>query len=696
MGKNVVAISSDFLTAFAALPRQIQGKVSDFINKFRNNPRSPGINYEKINGAVDKKICSVRIDDVYRGIVVQQEETGVYLLLWVDHHDRAYAWAQRKKCVVNPHTGNVQVFDISPGAFEGGDIHSSIFAEVSDQEFLTLGIPGDLIPLVRTIASEEILYSLRDNFPEDAYEALEWLANDFSVEEVSQLFGPDRDRTEGNDNLAIALGKAGSQKTFVVIEGEDELRRIMAEPLEKWRVFLHPTQRYIVKKDYAGPARVLGGAGTGKTVVAMHRAKHLVSQLDDWGKILFTTYTTNLAGDVRENLRKICTTQELRRIEVINLDAWVVQFMREQGFSYTIAYNEHLSDIWEQAIILAGDTSGLSAHFYAEEWLKVISAQETYTKEAYLKASRIGRGTPLNRKTRIQVWGVIEEYQSLLKDKQVRDAETAMYECRLMIEKKPGMLPYTAVIVDEAQDLSMNAFRLLRSIAGEQHKNDIFIVGDAHQRIYKNKVVLSKCGIEIRGRSSYLGINYRTTEETRKYAFGLLKGIHFDDLDNEYDSGRVCQSLTHGIKPTVRNFNTADEEIRYIIDEIKKLHSTGSDLRSICIVARTHKLLDGYISGLLSEGIRTYEIKRSKIDDRGFDGVRVATMHRVKGLEFKHVFVAAVNKRILPLHSAINTMDSTAEKESLTGEKCLLYVALTRAQKKAYITSYGQQSTLII
>ena len=177
-------------------------------------------------------------------------------------------------------------------------------------------------------------------------------------------------------------------------------------------------------------------------------------------RILFTTYTTNLAGDIRENLRKICTTEELRRIEVINLDAWVMQFMREQGFSYTIAYDDQLNELWENAIVLANDTSGLTAKFFMEEWLKVVSTQEAYTKEAYMKASRIGRGTRLDRKMRLQVWNVIEEYQTLMKEKQIRDVETAMYECRLIIEKNPDLVNYSAIIVDEAQDFSMNAFRL--------------------------------------------------------------------------------------------------------------------------------------------------------------------------------------------------------------------------------------------
>jgi superfamily I DNA/RNA helicase/mRNA-degrading endonuclease RelE of RelBE toxin-antitoxin system len=697
MDKTTVAISSEFLNSFAVLPKKIQGKVTEFMNKFRNNPRLPGINYEKIHNAQDNKIWSVRIDDTYRGIVVRQEETGVYILLWVDHHDEAYAWAQRKKCIINPTTGSVQIFDITVETPEVSDISNNIFKNISDKDLIFLGIPEEIIPLVRTIQSEKMLYSLKSSFPEDAYESLEWLANGFSVEEVAQLFNIGEEKIEHDNNLGTALDNTRSQKSFIILEGEDELRRIMAEPLEKWRVFLHPTQREIVKKNYYGPARVLGGAGTGKTVVALHRAKYLASALEGEERILFTTFTKNLAGDIKESLRKICSVEELRKIEVVNFDAWVNQFMREQGFNYRIAYDNELLNIWEQAIILAGDTSGLSAEFYLDEWLKVISPNKAYSKEAYIKVSRIGRGTGLNRRKRMQVWKVIEEYQGLIKDNRIRDVETAMYECKLLIKNHPDILKYTTIIVDEAQDFSVNAFRLLRAIAGKEHKNDMFIVGDTHQRIYKNKVVLSKCGINIRGRSRYLSINYRTTEEIRKYAFELLKGVHFDDLDTEYDNGRVCQSLTHGIAPINKNFKSAAKEMEYIINEINRLHLNGQDLRGICIVARTRRLLDGYITGLLEKGIKTYEIKRSKIDERSFDGVRVATMHRVKGLEFRHVFVVAVNNGIVPLKSStINAIDEISKIEVLTREKCLLYVALTRAQTSSYITSYGQKSELII
>ena len=508
-----VAISADFLTAFAALPRRTQGKVTEFMNKFRNNPTAPGINYEKLNGCQDKKICSVRIDDTYRGIVVRQPETGVYLLLWVDHHDEAYAWAKNKKCEVNPKTGAIQIFDVLVSAPQHKAAEEfMLFAELSDQDLLELGVPEDMISLIREITNAEDFYEKQSSFPADTFETLSWIVEGFPLDEVMEMIQQDQEKKDASDNLAEALESPATLRSFVVVEGEDELRRIMAEPLEKWRVFLHPTQRKVVNKNFSGAARVLGGAGTGKTVVAMHRAKRLASTLKEKERILFTTYTANLASDIRENLQKICTVDEIRMIDVINLDAWVSQFFREHGYEAEIVYDREMSALWEDAVAANEGAGEFPVHFYEDEYNRVVVAQEAFSLEKYVKATRTGRGTRLDRKKRIQIWSVFESYQDLMKERGVRDINTAMYECRLLISKSAAETRYKHVIVDEGQDLSANAFRLLRAIAGEEHENDIFIVGDAHQRIYKNKAALSRCGINVRGRSSILRINYRPTE----------------------------------------------------------------------------------------------------------------------------------------------------------------------------------------
>ncbi len=698
MAENVkVAISSDFLTAFARLPRSIQGKVTEFVNKFRNDPNSPGINYEKLANGADNKIYSVRIDDTYRGIVVRQKESGVYLLLWVDHHDEAYEWAARKRCDVNPKTGAIQVYDIQTVTVEQPVAAAEpIFAGVTDKQLIELGVPEAQLGYIKSFVTKESFYQAEGTIPADVYEYLSWLTEGIDIDEVLELCKEEQAAAEATaDDLAMALDMPATLKSFVVVDGEDELRRIMAEPLEKWRVFLHPTQRRIVRRNYSGAARVLGGAGTGKTVVAMHRAKQLAAGLSGQQRILFTTFTANLAADIRENLRKICSLEELRKIEVIHLDAWVNQFLKESGFSAVIGYDEVIGPLWEQAILLANNGLEFDVSFYEEEWNRVVIAQEALSLEKYIKATRNGRGTRLDRKKRMLVWKVFDNYQNLMKEKQIRDINTAMYESTKLLQSAGGRPRYAHVIVDEGQDFSDNAYRLLRALAGDEHENDLFIVGDSHQRIYRNHPTLSRCGINVRGRSSILKINYRTTEEIRRFAFALLNGISFDDLDEDVDLGDRCQSLTHGAKPVIKNFKDASGEFDFIVQEIKKLQANGIALTDICIVARTKKLVEDYIAQLTRAGIRSYAIKRNKSDDRSFEGLRVATMHRVKGLEFKYVFVAAVNNRIVPLPSAVNRTDAVSEAESITAEKCLLYVAMTRAQKGAYITSYGRPSEFI-
>ena len=696
MDKPMVAISTDFLTSFAALPRQKQGKATEFFNKFRTNPNSPGINYEKIDEGIDKNICSVRIDDAYRAIVVRCPDTNVFMLLWVDHHDEAYAWAKRKKCSINKVTGGVQVFDVQEVTVEKTVEKETIFAKYSDAQLLRMGLPEEQLPMVKSIETLDEFYAMKKSLPEDAYEGLEWLAHDFDYDEVVSTLYEKETEPVSDEDFAAALQSDSSKKSFVIVDGEEELKRIMAEPLEKWRIFLHPTQRRIVNRDYSGPARVLGGAGTGKTVVAMHRAKRLAGELDQGKKVLFTTFTRNLADDIKENLRKIASVDQMRQIEVVNLDSLVSSFLREQGYEYKVCFSDELDKVWDDAIAAAGGTLDYTKNFYIDEWVKVVQAQEAYSKEKYIKASRIGRGLRLDRIKRTKVWGVFEEYMRICDERKLRDSEYAMYECRIILEKQYTSGRYENIIVDEGQDLSPSAYRLIRSLAGEPHKNDIFIVGDAHQRIYRNKAILSKCGINVRGRARKLRINYRTTEEIRKYAFGLLKGISFDDLDEAYDDGDNCQSLTHGEVPQIKRFNTPEEELEFLVNEIRTLEAAGVPQKDICIVARTHKMIDAYKDGLRANGIVSFEITTNKVDDRSRNEVRIATMHRVKGLEFSYIFAAGVNNKALPNAVRSDFSDDVSLEEFETEEKCLLYVALTRARVGAYITCYGKMSSLIV
>ncbi len=702
MGTPLIAISADFFTAFAALPRQIQGKVMDFMDKFRNDPQSPGINYEKIHDAFDPNIRSVRIDDTYRGIVVRQARTGVYLLLWVDHHDRAYQWASRKRCKINPTTGSVQVFDVSETIIEVErevTAEPPLFAPVQDEQLLRLGVPEEKLKETRQIRTLEQFYSLKNTFPEEAYEGLEWVANGFDAEEVLATFYEPRpvdSAVVDPEDFGVALNKPGSLRAFTIVDGEAELQAMMSAPLDKWRVFLHPTQRKTVNRNYNGPARVTGGAGTGKTVVAMHRARRLARELASGERLLFTTFTANLAADIRENLRKICTLEELQKIEVTHLDSWVAQFLRDSALEYNLIYGDAVRRLWERAIILSGEPLDLSPQFFEDEWSQVICAHDISSLREYAQVSRLGRGIRLDRRKRISVWKVFEEFRNLLIQQRVRDIETAMNECRQFITHEQSGRPlYRFIVVDEGQDLSPSAYRLLRAMAGEEHRNDLFIVGDAHQRIYGHRASLSSCGINIRGRSSYLRVNYRTTEEIRKWAFGLLKGLSFDDLDDGFDDGTQSVSLLHGERPTVQDFQSADQEFDYVLEQIMSVIEQGGMPEGICIVGRTNAIIQDYVDRLRTNGVELYEIRRSKVDDRRHKGVRVATMHRVKGLEFERVFVVAANRQTIPLSYALAVDDLQARETALKAERCLLYVALTRAKQQVTVTSHGGVSEFV-
>ena len=690
-----VVIGDTFLESFARLPSQAQKHTSDFLVKFRSNPTSAAIHYEKIASKLDKKVWSVRVDDTYRGIVIREEETGVFMLIWVDHHDEAYKWAARKRCNINPFTGAIQLYTVQE--IVETVKAACIFGEVTKEEYLELGVPEEQVDYVRSLTSKDAFLASKNILTPDVFEGLSWLLEDIPAKEVIEMMQAERDKGEPKaSDLRTALESAENQRFFRVVEGEEDLQAMLNRPLDKWRVFLHPTQRRIVNKDYSGAARTTGGAGTGKTVVAMHRAKRLAAGLSGHERVLFTTFTANLAADIRDNLSKICSNEELRHIEVINLDAWVGNFMRTAGYEARIEYNETaLKNIWEEAIGEAmADDMDLSADFYAEEWARVVIPQHAMNLAKYIRCSRNGRGVRLDRQKRQQVWKVFEIYQRKMKAAGKRDVHWAMDECRTLIEKQHKTL-YPHIIVDEGQDFSRIALELIRGIAGESHPNDIFIVGDAHQRIYRHKTVLSKCGIEVRGRSSILRINYRTTEETRAYAFSILSGIDFDNLDGEALSNDKCQSLTHGEVPVVKNCRSANSELEFIVKQIRELEQGGVSLKDICLTARTHSMLDNYIQALTREGIRCYELKKEKTDDRQQDGIRLATMHRVKGLEFQYMFVAGMNKGVMPIKQVTEIDEPIARQEAMVAEKCLLYVALTRAQRGAYITSYGKKSEFL-
>ena len=467
-----VAISSDFFTALAKLPKTQLGKTIKLVDKFKNNPKSPGLNYEKLHFAPN--MHSIRVDGAYRCIVMSPEKNDVYILLWVDNHDAAYDWAKKHKCLVNVQTGSLEIIQTTHATeeitVEKKPSTETFFSKFRDKELLKLGINEEILPYVKTISTEEDLDNFRQYISEEVYEALFYLLSGDSFEEVYNYLYAQNDTNLSSDDFTKALENDSSKRNFYVVEENDtELMNMLNAPLEKWRVFLHPTQRKLVENTYNGPVRVLGGAGTGKTVVAMHRARQLASRMNlfDDQKILFTTYTKNLAIDIYENLKKICDEETLSKIEVKNLDQWVFEFLNKHGYKNEIVYENKTAALWERAIATKDSSLDLSDSFFKEEWERVIQKYGISTLNDYIKVSRAGRGTRLSRAQRKLIWEVFEQYRLLLSSKDYKEPSDAMRDARVLIENGKLEELYTAVVIDEAQDFGVQAFMLLRSLVSE-------------------------------------------------------------------------------------------------------------------------------------------------------------------------------------------------------------------------------------
>ena len=350
--KPKVALSQDFLLNLARLPATVQGKVLKWAIRFQTDPTASGFNYEKIRAARDPHLRSVRIDGDWRGIVFVPPRSDLYILLYVDHHDEAYHWAENRKLTINPITGAMQVVlveevsappaPVAPAARRAQPEtvgRQSLFANLSDADLLSLGTPADLLPRVRQITSEAELDALQPVLPIEAYEGLFLVAAGDTVSQVLSARETQVDRPIDTEDFARSVETAESQSRFVVVDNDEALTAIMNAPLAQWRVFLHPLQKRLAVGDRSGPVRVLGGAGTGKTVLAMHRAKWLAEHATPAGKkVLVTTFTRNLAIDMETNLNTLCTQDIMSRIEVRNLDAWVLRFLRSKRYEQSIVY----------------------------------------------------------------------------------------------------------------------------------------------------------------------------------------------------------------------------------------------------------------------------------------------------------------------------------------------------------------------
>ncbi len=689
-----IAMASEFLDAYDRVPHAQQKKVKEFLKKFRTDPTSAAINYERLQGHKDAHVRTVRIDQKYRAVVLHPETGDVYVLMWVDNHNAAMDWAMRRSFGVNPRTGSLQVLNVDQAPQVAGQPEASRRARLldhhADDVLLGFGVPEILLPAVRAISESRDLLALDKHLPAEAAEALFWLSEGESPESVRQAMASHAEAKIDTSDFAAALHHPDSRRRFVTIQSDEELGSVLDAPLEKWRVFLHPSQNTLVTKNFNGPVRVSGGAGTGKTVVAMHRARHLARTLcrSPKDRILFTTYTANLAENIGQNLANLCGPERVQ-VEVTHLHAWAARFLKDHGRKVEVASPDELDACWAEAV-RHSDEREFDTVFLRQEWDQVIQANEIQTAADYLKVARIGRGRTLSRVQRQKVWKVCERYVEVLLRRSKTEWGTVIRDARSVLELKRPALPYKSVVVDEGQDFHAGEWRLLRALV-PNGPNDLFVVGDAHQRIYGQKLALRACGINVQGRSSRLRVNYRTTEEIRAWAMAMLEGVEIDDLDGGQEEQTGYRSLLTGPRPEARHFGTRPEELEYLGVRIKEL-VVHRPAEHVCLVARTNKLLSAdYQPMLASLGINSTLLDRKQ--DGG--GVRLATMHRVKGLEFPVMILAGINAKYMPLQLPAVLDDRVAEADHHDRERSLLFVAATRARDLLIVTGWGAPSPFL-
>lgn len=688
--KPAVYIKMSFFEALTLLPDAIQRKARTALTKFEREPTSNGLNFEKLEGLKDQKIFSLRVDQSYRIILAKPPKEDVFIVFWVGNHDDAYDWAKKRVLAVHPLSGEIQISEAlepdlpveynAPAATAEKKIIPDIFHAFSDLDLRQIGASDETLSLIRTIKDEPTLETLKRRFSEQVYDALYMLACGESYDSVLDELGIASGKNYEPDDFKAALELDSNKRQFTAITDDAALEAMLNEPLAFWRVFLHPSQRKLVQAQFNGPARVLGGAGTGKTVVAMHRAKFLASQCAENERILFTTFTKSLIHDIKKNLQKICSYDEIKKIEVVHLDKWAENFLRSKSYKHQVDYDGRHSlrkKLWSQAIgALLNDE--FASDFLREEWEKVIQYHDVTDFAQYAALARPGRQGRLSRIQRKAIWPVFEEYRTLLNENQIWEPADMFRAARSILTAGNQNAGFKHIIVDEIQDFHPQAFRLLRGMipSDQFSRNDLFLVGDGHQNIYGHHIILGQLGIEIRGRGRRLKLNYRTPEETRRWAVSILKHQDINDLDGGKDSDKGYHSSMSGPEPIFEKCTSFDDEVNHIAAWHRRIREANGG-HVACIAVRTNDEREKYAKALSTQEIPVHEITGESMDIDDPKPLRLATMHRIKGLEFDHVCLANNDpEQIAKL---------PAERQST--ERCLMHVAATRTKISLMVLS---------
>jgi mRNA-degrading endonuclease RelE of RelBE toxin-antitoxin system len=686
-------IADTFTDSLARLTGEEQKAVKTTAFDLQLNPINSGMAFHKLAKAKDKNFWSVRVGSDIR-LIVHKNDASL-LLCYVDHHDKAYDWAERRKLEVHPKTGAAQLVEIRETVQEivvpvyvqaelvlapqPAPALKPLFAGRSDDELLGYGVPAEWLADVKQ-ATEDTLLTLSDHLPAEAAEALLELATG----------GKPRVPTQA-PTAANPFDHPDAQRRFRVMSNVEELQRALDFPWEKWTVFLHPEQRQWVERDYSGPARVSGSAGTGKTIVALHRAAYLARTHPD-ARVLLTTFSDTLASALHTKLKRLLAHEPrlAERIDVHSLEAIGLRLYKSHIGAAAIASREVVRELLiEAANAIGGHKFG--RHFLLTEWEQVVDAWQLENWEGYRDVARLGRKTRLPEAQRAVLWSIFERARAGLRERKLI-TQAELFTALAATFSKSKNVVFDFAVVDEAQDIGVAHLRFLAALGGGR-PNALFFAGDLGQRIFQQPFSWKGLGVDIRGRSRTLRVNYRTSHQIRTQADRLL-GPVVTDVDGNSEDRSDTVSVFNGPPPVIRTFKDEGAEIAAVGSWIAGCAEAGILPHEIGVFVRSAAQLDRARAAVEESGLACKILDEHVETSSG--QVSISTMHLAKGLEFRAVAVMACDDEIIPLQERIETVGDDADlQEVYDTERHLLYVACTRARDQLLVTSVEPASEFL-
>lgn len=681
-GKTSFAPS--FFESLTALPAAGQAGAIKFVLKFFKDARHPSNHLKRIPGT--RNAWSARVSEELRAILFYVDDG--FVLAHVGHHDPAYKWAKRHSCQRNPATRQLRLVasqesaanDATNSSRREADEHaqnSKILQRYSDELLYSLGVPGEWLLTLRELrSSDDLLETCYGSLPDDVFERLALLAEGKIPPPVVPDSPQSRRSTEQTEGVTV------KQSRPLWPSDQSLMEAVIEWPFDQWIAFPHPSQSILIEREYRGPAKISGSAGTGKTVVAMHRARWLAQR---GNQVLVTTFASGLCESIRRNMKKFCKRDDLNRITVLTVKQAAQRIVGQVHGRIDLIFDDNVDSIIEDKCGFLGLENDVT--FAKSEWHAVVRAQGLETWDEYRSAVRSGRIHPLSEAQRRRFWQVFESVLKEFEQQRVLDRSGMATRAQKLLLENKATSHYSAIIVDEVQDLWAPELRFLLALAGD-HKSNLMVCGDTSQRIYRGGFSLRKLGIETRGRAHVLRLIYRTTREISSDSERLLSRNH-DDMDGSFTQRKTARSLRSGPSPQYVGFPSWDDEVVWMLKKIRQWQQKGDE---IGVFARTNSLTKKVFDALSSNGIRYTKLS----DKQGPVGISVGTMHAAKGLEFRFVLVVACTSDLVPSQGAIRSAYDPAEISDIEDrERSLLYVAMTRARDEVAVTWHGKPSKFL-